>query len=237
MEIIKSADVMSSPNSTDRIFGLFPTLSGDAKTELERLGTEIRYCRGNRVFSEGEFADHLFILRDGRIKVSVTSREGKTVILRIAERGQILGLSAALTGTEHEASAEALEPCRMISIPVREFKRFLAKYPQAAMDATGWAIKEYRILLNDICRLTLPSTVAGRLASLLLDWLQGHSRSGNTKPKFILPLTHEEIAGMAGTSRETVSRTLQQFQRENVISIKGASLTILNPDALQQLAV
>jgi CRP/FNR family transcriptional regulator len=211
--------------------------ASEAKTGFETLGAEVRLSRGDRIFSEGESAERIFILREGRLKISVTSREGKTIILRIAEGGHILGLSAALLGGEYESSAEALEPCRVISIPVQEFKRFLSNHPQAAMDATRWALKEYRMVFNDICRLALPSTVAGRLASLLLDWLKGRHETGRTNPRLIVALTHEEIADMTGTSRETVSRTLQQFQRANVISIKGASLIVLRPEALEQLAI
>ena len=67
---------------------------------------------------------------------------------------------------------------------------------------------------------------------------QGHYASRITDPsmRFTMSLTQEEIAGMTGTSRETVSRVLQQFQREKFISIKGSSLTVLQPQALQQLA-
>jgi len=217
--------------------GAFCNLSGEAAKSFELIATEVRSTRGNRIFSEGELAEQVFILREGRIKISVTSREGKTIILRIAEGGQLLGLSAVLLGKEYEASAEALEPCRLLSIPSREFKRFLMKHPEGAMEATRWALKEYQTLFDDICRLALPTTVAGRLAGLLLNWLKGRPNSGQANPRLIMALTHEEIADMAGTSRETVSRTLQQFQRENVISIKGASLTILRPEALEQLAV
>jgi CRP/FNR family transcriptional regulator len=224
-------------NIPPHICGALADLKSEAKTGFESLGTETRHLRGEIIFSEGEAAERIFILRDGRIKVSVSSREGRTVILRIAEKGQILGLSAALLGSEYEASAEALEPCRVISIPSREFKRHLAEHPEAALEATRWALKEYKILFNDVCRLALPSTVAGRLASLLLDWLKGRHEAGHTNSRLTVSLTHEEIADMAGTSRETVSRTLQQFQRENVISIKGASLTVLSREALEQLAM
>ena len=226
---------MSVPNS---IAGsaAFCNLSGDAAKAFESIGTEVRCFRGNRIFSEGESAQQVFILHDGRMKISVTSREGKTIILRIAEGGQLLGLSATLLGREYEATAEALEPCHVISIPARDFKHFLMKYPEAAMEATRWALKEYESLFDDICRLALPTTVAGRLAGLLLNWLKGRPQSCQPNPRLTMALTHEEIADMAGTSRETVSRTLQQFQRENVISIKGASLIILRPEALQRLA-
>src|SRR6185437_10809604 len=82
--------------------GAFCNLSGEAAKSFELIATEVRSTRGNRIFSEGELAEQVFILREGRIKISVTSRERKTIILRIAEGGQLLGLSAVLLGKEYE---------------------------------------------------------------------------------------------------------------------------------------
>ena len=78
--------------------------------------------------------------------------------------------------------------------------------------------------------------MAGRLANLLLEWSNARPLQ-NPRGRVTLALTQEEIAGMTGTSRETVSRVLQQFQRDKFICIKGTSLTVLQPEALQQLAV
>lgn len=132
-------------------------------------------------------------------------------------------------------SAEALEPCRLTAIPVKEFLGFLEKYPDAAREATRCVLHEYQAILSDICRLALPATVAGRLANLLLDWLKKRAQAGHATPRFTMSLTQEEIAGMAGTSRETVSRVLQQFQREKLISIKGSSLTVLRPGGIERI--
>jgi CRP/FNR family transcriptional regulator len=89
-------------------------------------------------------------------------------------------------------------------------------------------------VFHDAKRLALSGSAAGRLARLLLDW--GRSSSLN-KPelRFTMALTHEEIANMAGTSRETVTRLLNQFRRDKWIIIKGASLTIVQPDQLERL--
>jgi CRP-like cAMP-binding protein len=92
------------------------------------------------------------------------------------------------------------------------------------------------VVLNNVCRLALPNTVAGRLATLLLEWLDNRRASTNDR-RFIVALTQEEIASMTNTSRETVSRVLHQFQQDKLISIKGASVTILQPRALELLAV
>jgi CRP/FNR family transcriptional regulator len=82
--------------------------------------------------------------------------------------------------------------------------------------------------------LALSGSAAGRLARLLLDW--GRT-TPSTKPeiRFTMALTHEEIANMAGTSRETVTRLLNQFRRDQWITIKGTSLTIVKPDQLERL--
>lgn len=213
----------------------FCNLTGEAKTRFASLGVERVYHRGESIFREGELPQNIFMLQSGRVKLSVSSREGRTVILRIADPGQILGLNSALAGIEHEASAEALEPCKIVAIPVRDFLRLLEEYPGAAVEATRCILNEYQMIFSDICRLALPATVAGRLANLLLVWLKRGCHPGQTR--FTVALTHGQIAEMTGTSRETVSRTLQQFQRDRVIRIKGSSLTVLQPDVLERLAV
>jgi len=214
----------------------FYSLIGEAGRRLDAMGSEARYTRGAMLFVEGESARRIFILRNGRIKLSITSREGKTMILRIAEDGDVLGLSAALTASEHELSAEALEPCRVTAIAAHDFKIFIQDYPEAALEATRCVLNEYQLVLRDLRRLALPETIAGRLAHLLLDWLNRRCQSGHTLPRYNVGLTHEEIAAMTGTSRETVNRVLQQFQRKKFIRIHGASLTVLKRKALEQLA-
>jgi CRP/FNR family transcriptional regulator, cyclic AMP receptor protein len=215
----------------------FAGLTDEARKALNRLGTEIYHSRGEVLFIEGQASQCVYIVLSGRVKLSVTSREGRTMIMRIAESGDVLGLNAALNGTDYEVTAEAFEFCRLRVIRSRDFVEFLRKYPEAAMEATQCVLREYRMMFKDVCRLGLPTTVAGRLANLLLDWRDMRFERGHQDSRMTMTLTQEEIAGMTGTSRETVSRVLQQFQREKLISIKGASLTVLQPEALQALAV
>ena len=214
----------------------FANLRGEALERFHDLGSELTYSRGDALFVEGQKPQYVYIVRSGRVKLSVTSREGKTMIVRIAESGDVLGLSAAMNSGEHEVTAEAFEFCQITAVRAHDFVDFLQKYPEAAMEATRCVLNEYQMMFKDVCRLGLPTTVAGRLANLLLDWREKRVQSGRDA-RMALTLTQEEIAGMTGTSRETVSRLLQQFQREKLISIKGAFLTVLQPRALEQLAV
>jgi len=220
----------------------FCNLKGETLSEFLAIAPESSRSRGETLFVEGEMPRYVFLICSGRVKLTVTSREGRTAILRVAGPGEILGLSPAMSGTANETTAEAVELCRVKAIRVSEFLNFLQKYPEASREATRCLLHDYRVVLNNVCRLALPNTGAGRLATLLLEWLN-HGPASSTKTssdnnhRFIVALTQEEIASMANTSRETVSRVLNQFQHDKLISIKGAMVTILQPRALEQLAV
>jgi CRP/FNR family transcriptional regulator, cyclic AMP receptor protein len=220
----------------------FCNLKGETLSEFLAIAPESSRSRGETLFVEGETPRYVFLICSGRVKLTVTSREGRTAILRIAGPGEILGLSPAMSGTANETTAEAVELCRVKAIRVSEFLNFLQKYPEASREATRCLLHDYRVVLNNVCRLALPNTVAGRLATLLLEWLNHRpaspaKTSSTNDHRFIVALTQEEIASMASTSRETVSRVLNQFQHDKLISIKGAAVTILQPRALEQLAV
>ena len=214
----------------------FGNLEGETRARFEAIGVQTSIARGASLFMEGQQQQHVFVVCSGRVKLSISSREGKSVILRIAGQGDILGLSAALAGSNHDVTAAALENCTVKAFRVKDFLAFLKNYPEAALEATRCVLQEYKVVFNNVCRLALPSTMAGRLANLLLEWSNARPMQ-NPSGRVTLALTQEEIAGMTGTSRETVSRVLQQFQRDKFICIKGTSLTVLQPEALEQLAV
>lgn len=136
---------------------------------------ERSYTRGTRLFVEGEVPKSIFILSSGRVKLSITSRDGKTVILRIATAGDALGLSAVLSGA-CERSAEVTEPCRAKMIRAQDFARFLQRFPEASMEATRRILSEYYASFSKVCRWL--TTVAGRLANLLLEWLDDCFQKG-----------------------------------------------------------
>jgi CRP/FNR family transcriptional regulator, cyclic AMP receptor protein len=237
---------MQAPNFAPAMSGMVVSatpsrMAADPRAEMlaefEEAGAEVNYARGITLFMEDEMPKHVIVVNSGRVKLSIASRDGRCVIVRVAGAGSVLGLSAALASRPHEVSAEVIENASVRMIPVREFAALLQKRPDAAMAATRLVLEEHDAVFSDIRRFALPATVAGRLASLLLGWLEERSQSGRKDNRIIVPLTHEEIASMTGTSRETVSRVLQQFRREKLIAIKGVCLTVLRPEALEQLAV
>jgi CRP/FNR family transcriptional regulator len=221
-------------NCEHRTLRMFCNLTPDALKDFDSIGIMMNHARGAKLFTEGDSARNVFIMCYGQIKISSTSRDGKTMILKIAGPGDVLGLSAVLANVPHEVTAEALEPCQVKAIRKQEFVDFLSKHGIASMHAAQSLSGEYMTVFHDAKRLALSGSAAGRLARLLLDW--GKSVScGKQEIRFTMALTHEEIANMAGTSRETVTRLLNQFRRDQLINIKGTSLTILKPEDLERM--
>jgi CRP/FNR family transcriptional regulator, cyclic AMP receptor protein len=213
---------------------MFCNLTPEALQDYDRIGVLISHARGATLFTEDDPARSVFVLCSGQVKISSTSRDGKTMILKIAGPGDVMGLSAVLANVSYEVTAETIEPCQVKMVCKQEFVDFLGRHGIASMHAAESISAEYLTVLYDAKRLALSASAAGRLARLLLDWSRSAAK-GKLELRFTMALTHAEIASMAGTSRETVTRLLNQFRRDEWITIKGSSVTITNPDQLERL--
>ena len=187
------------------------------------------------MFREGDRSSAIFILCSGRVKVSASSREGRTMILRLADAGSVLGMSAALSEELYETTVEALEPCHVRVLRTSALAILLRDYPQAAVAMARTLAGEYKAAFEEARRIALPASPAGRIACLLLDWLA--SEKGSRKADTItVSLTHDELASMTATTRETVTRTLSRFRKDGVIKTHGVAFTVLQPSVLHELS-
>ena len=214
---------------------MFGALAPDELRDFDSIGVQLSLPRGAIIFHEDDPSTTVALICSGQVKLSCTSREGKTLILKIAMPGDVLGLGAVISGSRYELTAEALEPVVVKNIRKEEFIAFLETHADASMYAARALSEEYKSAFFDARRLALAPSAAGRLASVLLDWARNACEQGR-EMRFTMALTHEELANLAGTSRETVTRVLSRFQREKLIQIKGASVTLLAPDKLEALA-
>ncbi len=221
---------------SDRSLRILCDLSGQARSDFEALGMQMRLPKRSVIFQEDDICDAATIICMGQVKLSCTSREGKTHILRIAVPGDLLGLGAAISGTHYELTAETIEPCVVKKIRRGELLAFLERYGQASMLAAKALSEEYKSAFFDARRLALSGSTAGRLAGVLLDWGRAAAGRNGTDMRFTMALTHEELANLAGTSRETVTRALGRFQRDGLIEIHGSSFRVLAPLELENLA-
>ena len=109
------------------------------------------------------------------------------------------------------------------------------EFADASLGAAKTLARDYRAAFDEACLIALPGSPAGRLARLILDWAADAKHSG-PQPSVTMPLTHEELASMTATTRETVTRTLGRFRKEKLISIRGVVLNVLQPAALEKLS-
>lgn len=213
----------------------FCNLSEKSRSFLEGNSIPMEYRRGNILFREGDECSAVFVICSGRVKISATSREGRTFILRITGAGDVLGMGSALEGDEYEVTAEAIEPTQVRVLRTRVFKQMVQEFADASLGAAKTLARDYRAVFDEACLIALPGSPAGRLARLILDWAADAKYSG-TQPSVTMPLTHEELASMTATTRETVTRTLGRFRKEKLISIHGVVLNVLQPAALERLS-
>jgi CRP/FNR family transcriptional regulator len=160
------------------------------------------------------------------------------MILRIAEPGEVLGLTAAVSGTPYEATVETLEPSQANFISQTEFLRFLQEYPDVGLRVAKQLTHNCKCAYGEIRSLGLSNSVPEKLAKLILQWAEHPLEFSSRKTQetaIRVTLTQEEIAQLTGTSRETVSRVLGSFRKKGWLRVKGATWTILNRHALEGL--
>ena len=216
----------------DRHEDWFCNLSPQALAEFDGLGMHMTVPSGGTLFFEAQPARSVYILCSGHVKLTTSSKDGKTLLVRIAKPGDVLGLSAAISGTPYEITAQTLDPVQVKSFQRQDFLYFIERYVEGSMQAAKMLNKEYRDALSDAIRLALSSSISARVAKLLLAMT---SEQDDPKPRFTMSLTHEDLANMLGTTRESVTRVLSDMKRKEIIAIKGVSMTLLRKDALELL--
>jgi len=212
----------------------FCALSQAAIQDLDEIKHVSCFPEGSVVFLEGQDARGVYILCQGRAKLTTTNADGKSMILKIAEPGSILGLHACISGRQHEVTVETLQPAQLAFIRRDDFLRFLNQHPDACLRAAEHVARDCHSAYEVIRSIGLSHSVSEKLARLLLQW-SSDARVVDGSIRLKLALTHEEMAQLIGTSRETVTRTLSEFKKQRVLEVTGSTLIIRNKPALEQL--
>ena len=229
LEIIESC--LCCPHREDR---LFCNLPAPALQALGSITSPAAYPKGATLFVEGQSPRGVFILCSGKVKLSTSSADGRTLILRIAEAGEVLGMPASVTGRPYELTADVLEPTQANFILRQDFLNFLRDHGEAALRVAQQLGEIYHSAVGEMRSIGLSHSASEKLARFLLD-LSTHSDGGKGEVKVTLTLTHEEIAQMIGASRETVTRLFTDFKKKQLLQVKGSTLIIKNKAALEAL--
>jgi CRP/FNR family transcriptional regulator, cyclic AMP receptor protein len=219
------------PTTAQSIFGELPPA---IVRELETISLTNHYPTGAVLFSEGMAPRGVYLVQSGLVKLSVCASDGRTLILRIAHTGEALGVASTIGSRDYEATAEAQQPCDITFIRQSDVLRMMRVHGEFALWITQLLSRDYNFTCREIRSLMLSGSASEKLARLLVGWLD--DRTGCPNPaRMKVPLTHEEIGQMIGTSRETVTRLMAGFRKQRMIEQEGATLVVSNRMALESL--
>jgi CRP/FNR family transcriptional regulator len=190
---------------------------------------------GAILFVEGQSPRGIFILCSGKVNLSTTSREGKILILKTAEDGEALGLSATISGVGYEATAETSTPCQLSFVDRQHFLELMHSHSEVGMHTAQCLSRDFHSAYRDIHDLVLTRSSAGKLARLLLSHSPNKAEDEGTR--IHATMTHEEMAQRIGASRETVARLLSNLRKKRLIRLDGPALVIRDRNGLKALAV
>jgi CRP/FNR family transcriptional regulator, cyclic AMP receptor protein len=210
-----------------RAVPIFSELDDSEVKKIAEIGINRKYTKNGIIFLEEEEGAALFIITSGKVKVVRTDDQGKEVILSILGEGDFFGEMAILDGLPRSATVVSIDDSELFMIHRRDFLQLIEKSPQVAVSLLRELTRRLRKSDEQIKSLSLKDAV-GRVANVII---QLADDSGKIKQGQVIipdfPL-QQDLANMAGTSRETISRTLHQFIREGLLEQRGNSIIITN---------
>jgi len=217
-----------------RHHGFFCEVDRCSLGSFDRIKFLSAHPRGAILFVEKEPPRGIFLLCQGEVKLSLSSADGKTLTLRMAKPGDVLGLVAAVTGAPYEATAQTTKPSQVAFVARDDFLRFTKDHPVVQEKVVHQIAASYARACEQLRAVGL-FPIATRLARVLLEWSNG-APERKSEPCITLQLTHGEIGELIGTTRETVSRTLHDFTERRLITLDGPAVTIRDRKALEEVA-
>jgi CRP-like cAMP-binding protein len=210
---------------------LFSVLNDDDANAIIQLGCIVEHPAKHILFQVGEAGDHLFILLEGRVKVSLLSADGKEAILSILEQGSVMGEMALLDGDARSATVTTMDACRFLVLWRRDFLPFLERNPHVALKLLSGLSQRLRAtndLVGNLSFLNLPA----RLARILINLGQQYGKVTDAGIAIGLKLSQEELGNLVGVSRESVNRQIRLWVEASVLDYSHGTIVLKNSDAL-----
>jgi CRP/FNR family cyclic AMP-dependent transcriptional regulator len=211
---------------------LFAELDERELASIAAVAKTRRYAKEDAVFHADEIGDVFYLIREGQVKVTMTSPEGKEIILSILAAGDFFGEMALFDNEPRSATVIAIEPLEVVSIWRTDFLHILSENFSITQKVLGELSKRLRNASNRIESLATMD-VYGRLARFFLDLARQSGKVLDNEYVAVIRPTHQAIANMIGTSRETVSRLIHDLMKQNLLLSEGKTI-YLRKSALDQ---
>ncbi len=214
---------------------LFKEMSSDEIKEVDRITVEESVKKKSTIFSPGDPSQKIYILKEGHIKISRVSEEGREVTLALLEPGDIFGELEVLQDSPRDTLAEALDDSQLCVIQKEHFLSMIHRKPEYSfrlVKLIGFRLKKIENRVEDL----VFRDVHSRAALLLLQFSKDYGRAVPEGIQIDLKVTHQEIANLIGSIRETVSAVLGEFKKEGLIAFEGRHIIVSRPDLLKERA-
>jgi CRP/FNR family transcriptional regulator len=204
--------------------------------ELERfshVAVPRSFPAGTRVFHEGDSSDACYIVSEGSFRVTREHSDGRAITLATLGPGEIFGELAMLDGDKRSASAESITDGTLLALPANDVRSLLARNPEIALKLVAGLVRRLRAANARLSRQsfqTVPSRVAGILLQLSRD---SQPADGEGEVEVTIRMNQTDLAQLAGTSRESVSRFLAELERAGVVRSGRGRVTVLQPGKLR----
>ena len=204
--------------------------------ELERfshVAVPRSFPAGTRVFHEGDSSDACYIVSEGSFRVTREHSDGRAITLATLGPGEIFGELAMLDGDRRSASAESITDGTLLALPANDVRSLLARNPEIALKLVAGLVRRLRAANARLSRQsfqTVPSRVAGILLQLSRD---SQPADGEEEVEVTIRMNQTDLAQLAGTSRESVSRFLAELERAGVVRSGRGRVTVLQPGKLR----
>lgn len=212
-----------------------PYFDGIERPILEQLASVSiihRYRKNQVLFVEGDVSRALYFILSGRVKVYRLSRDGRERIVNMLGQGELMAAVPFCDGGGYPASAEIVDDAKIALLRWEDFQCIARENPDVLFAMLKLMAKRVRQAQADIHGLALKSATA-RLARRLLELAEAYGEATDVGVEIDLKLKREELGALIGTSRETTTRVLRQFEQERVIQLDGCKVTIVKPFVLQ----
>jgi len=214
---------------------LFADLEEGELERFSQVAVPRTFPAGTRVFHEGDDSDACYIVKEGSFRVTREHSDGRAITLATLGPGEIFGELAMLDGDQRSASAEALTEGELLALPANDVRALLARHPEISLKLVAGLVRRLRaanVRLSRQSFQTVPSRVAGILAQLSRE-AQDNGGDGDSTEEVTIQMNQTDLAQLAGTSRESVSRFLAELERAGVVRSGRGRVTVLEPDKLR----
>ena len=214
---------------------IFSEIDTDSIRKLAERATLRTYAKGQLIFHQGDLAGSLFVMKEGLVKVFVTSEDGDEMVLVTLQPPDTFGEIALLDGSDRSASAEALEPTTVVEVNRATFLDIVRSTPhmmEALLVSMGAVLRRLTEQAADLVFLDLH----GRVAKLLMNMADEHGKEHKDGIELDVKLTQTDIASMVGGSRQSINQILRSFEDREYLELQGKTMLIKQPERLRRRA-